>query len=124
MDSRFAAVAALVVGVSVALVAGVEYVLGGLDTAPFDPFATGVFVVVAGLLLTGSGALALSAKIDHLALRAATVVGVFTLAAVVFQPEILLFGGVFWLALVSFGLIAAGSYRTLVHVSEGSTDER
>jgi len=113
MDSRFTALVAVAVGVSVAALGAVRYLSAGAPP-PFDPFATGAFVVVTGVLLTAAGGLALSKGLDHLALRAATAVGAVTLLLAAFSPGSLRFGGVFWLALVACALVGAGAYRTVV----------
>lgn len=112
---RAAGLTAALVGVALAVVGLAEYVVAGGAPPPIEPLATGTLVVVAGALLVVAGGLAVSADLDHLALRAGTGVGVVTLALAVFVPESLLFGGVFWLALVAFGLITAGTYRTVSH---------
>ncbi|WP_336135769.1 hypothetical protein [Natronomonas amylolytica] len=116
MDDRLAAVAAVVVGIALAVVGLFEYVLSGRSVPPYEPLATGVLVVVSGLLLLVAGLVALRAALDALSLRAATVVGLLALLLAVFQPESLLFGGVFWLGLVAAGLIAAGAYRTVTKI--------
>lgn len=124
MESRLAAAAALIVGASTAIAGALEYLVPNTSVAPFDPFATGLFVAAAGVLLAGAGAAALSASLDTLVLRAVTFVGVLTLIAVVFHPNTLLFGGVFWLALVSFGLVAVGSYRVFTLATGRANEER
>jgi hypothetical protein len=115
MDDRLAGLAAMVVGASLAAVGAAEYLRPGLGAVLSDPFATGVLVVGAGTALFGAGAVAVRAALDHLALRIVTAVGLFTLALAVLQPAALEFGGVFWLAMVSAGLVVAGAYRTLSH---------
>ncbi|MFW5963987.1 MAG: hypothetical protein ACOCQM_03915 [Natronomonas sp.] len=112
MDSRLTAAVAVGVGVAVAALGAIRYLSAGAPP-PFDPFATGIFVVGTGVLLAAAGTLALSKGIDHLALRAATAVGAVTLLLAALSPGSLRFGGVFWLALVFFALVGAGSYRTL-----------
>jgi hypothetical protein len=114
MDDRLAAVAAIVVGVAVAAVGTAEYLLPGLAPPPMDPFATGAFVVGTGVSLCVAGTVAFLNRLDHLALRLATAAGVGTLALAVLSPESLLFGGIFWLAMVSAGVVGVGSYRTVV----------
>lgn len=122
MDDRLAAVAAIVVGTAVAAVGTLEYVLPGYAPPPLEPFVSGLLVVGAGLFLLVAGLAAARTAADSLALRAATAVGVGTLFLAVIQPEALLFGGVFWLALVAFGLVAAGAYRTGKTVRKGVED--
>jgi hypothetical protein len=112
MDSRLTAAVATAVGVAVAALGVVRYLSAGAPP-PYDPFATGLFVVGTGLLLAAAGGLALSKGLDHLALRAATAVGAVTLLLAAFSPGSLRFGGVFWLALVAFALVGAGAYRTV-----------
>lgn len=112
MDDRLGAVAAVLVGGALAVVGAAEYVAPGLAPPSLDPLVTGVLVAGGGLLLLAAGGLALSTPADPLSLRAATAVGLVTLALAVLQPGSLLFGGVFWLALVATGLIAAGAYGT------------
>ena len=116
MDDRVTGAVAVLVGAALAAVGTAEYVLPGLVPPPLDPFASGVLVVATGLLLAVAGALAVSAHLDHLALRAATGVGVVALVVALRLPEALLFGGVFWLALVAAGLVGAGAYRTVSNV--------
>ena len=112
MEDRTSGVAAVVVGAALAVVGLFEFVRPGLAAVPFEPFATGALVVAAGVVLAAAGGLATGAGGDPLALRAATMVGLGTLALAVVQSESLLFGGVFWLALVAAALVAAGAYRT------------
>lgn len=112
MDDRIVAVAAVLVGVAVTVVGALEYVLPGFAPPPYDPFVTGVFVVVAGLLLAGAGSVAALNALDHLALRSATGVGLFALLLAVYSPDSLLFGGVFWFGMVVLALVALGAYRT------------
>ena len=112
MAERFAGATALVVGLAVAAVAGVEYLLPGFPPPPFEPFATGVLLVGAGLVLVGAGGVAVRTGLDHLALRLGTGVGVATLALAVLAPTALRFGGVFWLGLLFATLIAAAAVRT------------
>lgn len=104
---RLRAVSALVVGVAVTVVGLSEYV-AGLETP--EPFASGVLVCGAGLALVCGGWLSLSADETPFPLVVATGVGLGTLAVAVLSPASLLFGGVFWLALVAFALVAAGVY--------------
>ena len=113
MDDRLPGVAAAAVGVAVAAVGTVEYVVPGFGAPSPEPLATGALVVATGLSLVVAGALAAASRLDHLALRAATAVGLSALALAVLYPEALLFGGVFWLALVAAGLVGAGTYRTV-----------
>lgn len=113
MDSRLTATVAVGVGVGVAVLGAIRYLSAGVPP-PFDPFATGAFVVLTGVLLAAAGGLALSKGLDHLALRAATGVGAVTLLLAAFSPGSLRFGGVFWLALVACALVGAGAYRTVV----------
>ena len=115
MDDRLAGLAAMVVGASLAAVGAAEYLRPGLGSPLDEPFPTGVLVVGSGVVLSGAGAVAFRAALDHLALRIVTAVGLFTLALGVLQPTALRFGGVFWLAMVSAGLVVAGAYRTLSH---------
>jgi ABC-type cobalamin transport system permease subunit len=115
MDSRLPAVAALLIGAALAVVGAAEYVRPGLDVPPYDPLATGLFVVGTGLALVVAGAVAASQRLDHLALRLAAGIGLLTLALAVFSPDSLRFGGVFWLGMVFFALVAAGAYRTVSH---------
>ncbi|WP_178917218.1 hypothetical protein [Natronomonas gomsonensis] len=112
MDSRLTAAVAVVVGVAVAALGAIRYLSAGAPP-PFDPFATGIFVVGTGVLLVVAGGLAFANALDHLALRAATGVGAVTLLLAAFSPGSLRFGGVFWLALVAFALVGAGAYRTV-----------
>jgi hypothetical protein len=112
MDSRLTAAVAVGVGVAVATLGAIRYLSAGAP--PFDPFATGIFVVGTGVLLVVAGGLAFANALDHLALRAATAVGAVTLLLAAFSPGSLRFGGVFWLALVAFALVGAGAYRTVV----------
>jgi hypothetical protein len=116
MDDRFANVAAVLVGTALAVVGLAEYVLPGRSVPPYEPLATGVLVVASGLLLVVAGGAAIKAALETISLRAATVVGSVALLLAVFQPESLLFGGVFWLGLVSTGLIGAGTYRTVTKI--------
>lgn len=116
MDDRVTGAVAVVVGLALAAVGTAEYVLPGLVPPPMDPFVSGVLVVAAGLSLVVSGALAVSANFDDLALRATTAVGAVALLIAVRVPEALLIGGVFWLALVAGGLVGAGAYRTVSQV--------
>ncbi|MFT4883335.1 MAG: hypothetical protein ACI8U4_000840 [Natronomonas sp.] len=116
MDSRLPAVTAAVVGLALAVVGTAEYVLPGLDAPPYDPLATGVFVVGTGIALVVAGGVAARQRLDHLALRIAAGIGLLTLILAVFSPESLRFGGVFWLGMVFFALVAAGAYRTGKHV--------
>lgn len=118
MASRLPSVTAAVVGIALAVVGTAEYVLPGLDVPPYDPLATGLFVVGTGIALVGAGAAAIRRHLDHLALRIAAAVGLLTLALAVFSPRSLRFGGVFWLGMVFFALVAAGAYRTGKHVRE------
>ncbi|MFQ3319639.1 MAG: hypothetical protein ACI8UR_001194 [Natronomonas sp.] len=113
MDDRLSAAIAMLVGGAVAAIGTAEFLVAGFAPPPFDPFVTGLLVVGTGALLLLSGVLAFREALDHLALRAATAVGVLTLILAVLQPRSLRFGGVFWLALVSAGLVAAGAYRTV-----------
>jgi hypothetical protein len=122
MDERLAGVAAAVVGGSLAAVGVAEYLAPGFPPPPPEPFATGALVVAAGGALAGAGLTAVRASLDHLALRISTAVGLLTLALGVLQPGALRFGGVFWLAMVFTGLVAAGSYRTLKRVQDGEGD--
>ena len=101
------------VGALLAAVGTLEYVLAGLSVPPYDPLATGAFVVGAGGSLCVAGGLAFPNRLDHLALRLATAAGMGTLALAVLNPESLLFGGIFWLAMVSAGVVGVGSYRTV-----------
>ena len=110
--SQYTAISAMVVGAALALVGAVEYLLAGLVPPPIEPFATGVFVVVAGGLLVVAGWVAYDAALDHLALRLTTFVGFATLALAVFYPASLLFGGVLWLAMITVGFVAVGTYWT------------
>ena len=116
MDDRVTGAVAVAVGLALAAIGTAKYVLSGLVPPPVDPFATGVLVVATGLLLAVAGAIGISAGIDHLALRTATGVGAVTLLLAASLPEALLFGGVFWLALVAVGLVGAGAYRTVSEV--------
>ena len=116
MDDRLTGAAGIVVGAGLAAVGIAEYVAPGFAQPPYDPFATGALVVFAGVSLVAAGALALSAALDPLALRAAAGVGAVTLLLAVLYPASLLFGGVFWLAMVGAGLVGAGAYRTVSHV--------
>lgn len=116
MDDRLAGLAAVVTGAALTVVGTVEYALPGVAPPPFEPFTTGVLVVAAGVLLVVAGGLAFRHRFDTLALRSGTGVGVVTLALAVLQPDSLLFGGVFWLALVAAGLVTAGAYRTVALV--------
>lgn len=116
MDDRVTGAVAVLVGLALAVVGTREYLLPGLVPPPLDPFTSGVLVVATGLLLVVAGALAVSARLDHLALRTVTGVGVIALTLAVRVPEALLFGGVFWLALVAVGLVGAGAYRTVSNV--------
>ena len=124
MEGRTSGVAAVVVGAALAVVGLFEFVRPGLAVVPFEPFATGALVVAAGVVLAAAGGLATAAAGDPLALRTATMVGLGTLALAVVQSESLLFGGVFWLALVAAALVAAGAYRTwdLVGREAGGTE--
>ena len=115
MDDRLAGLAAMVVGASLAAVGAAEYLRPGLGSPLGEPFPTGVFIAGSGAVLFGAGVVAFRAALDHLALRIVTAVGLFTLVLGVLQPDALLFGGVFWLAMVSAGLVVAGAYRTLSH---------
>ncbi|QLD84283.1 hypothetical protein HWV23_00695 [Natronomonas halophila] len=112
MDDRLAALAAVLVGASLAVVSLAEYVLPGRSVPPYEPLTTGILVLISGLLLLAAGGMAAKEALDTLALRAATSVGLVTLLLAVLQPTSLLFGGVFWLGLVSATLIGAGTYRT------------
>ena len=103
----------MVVGAALALVGAVEYLLAGLVPPPMEPFATGVFVVVAGGLLVVAGWVAYEAGLDNLVLRLTTFVGFGTLALVVFSPASLLFGGVVWLGMIAVGAVTIGVYRTV-----------
>ena len=118
MDDRLAGLAAMVVGASLAAVGAAEYLRPGLGAVLSDPFATGVLVVGAGTALFGAGAVAVRAALDHLALRISAAVGVLALALGVLQPDALLFGGVFWLALLLGGVVVAGTYRTFRAASD------
>lgn len=114
MDDRLAGVAAIVVGVAVAVVGATEYVLPGLAPPLGEPLATGVFVVGTGVLLVVAGGMATRNGVDTPALRATAFVGLATLALAVVQPDSLLFGGVFWLGMVAVAFAALGTYRTFV----------
>jgi hypothetical protein len=114
MDDRLTGVVAAVVGAAIVTVGTVEYVSPGLAAEPLDPLATGALVVATGLSLLAAGLLSVAAGVDHPALRAATGVGLFALALAVLSPDALLFGGVFWLALVAAALVGVGAYRTVV----------
>lgn len=116
MDDRLAGLTAIVVGSALTAVGTVEYVRLGVAPPPFEPFTTGVLVVTSGVMLVVAGGLAFHHRLDTLALRSGTGVGLVTLALAVLQPESLLFGGVFWLALVAAGLVTAGTYRTIALV--------
>lgn len=116
LDDRLAGVTAVVVGVALAAVGTLEYVVPGVAPPPFEPIATGVLVTGSGVLLAVAGGLAVRDRLDNLALKSGTGVGLVTLALAVLQPDSLLFGGVFWLALVAAGLVTAGVYRTIVLV--------
>ena len=111
--SRYTAISAMVVGAALAVVGAVEYLLAGLVPPPMEPFATGVFVVVAGGLLVVAGGLAYGAALDHLSLRLTTFVGLATLLLAVFFPDSLLFGGVVWLGMIAVGVVVVGAYRTV-----------
>jgi hypothetical protein len=115
MDSRLPAVTALLVGLALAAVGTVEFVLPGRSVPPYDPLATGLFVVGTGLALVAAGAVAAHQRLNHLALRIVAGIGLLTLALAVVSPESLRFGGVFWLGMVFFVLVAAGAYRTVSH---------
>lgn len=115
MDQRLAGVTAGVVGLSLTVVGLLEYVVAGYPALPFDPFATGVLVAIGGLLLLVTGGVAVVTATDTLSLRTGTAVGVVTLSIAVFQPDALLFGGVFWLGLVSMVFIAAAAYLTVTN---------
>ena len=116
MDDRLTGAVAGFVGLALAVAGTVEYLLAGVGAAPFDPFASGLLVVATGLALLVAGALAYRATLDHLALRAATGVAAAALVLASTYPDSLLFGGVFWLALVAAGLVVAGAYRTVTHL--------
>ena len=116
MDDRLAALAAVLVGASLVAVGAAEYLRPGLGSVLSDPFATGVLVAGSGAVLFGAGVVAFRAALDHLALRIITAVGLLTLALAVLQPAALEFGGVFWLAMVTAGLVVAGASRTAVKV--------
>jgi hypothetical protein len=116
MDDRLTGALAGFVGLALAVAGTGAYLLPGVAAASFDPFATGLLVVAAGLALLVAGILAARAALDHLALRAATGVAAAALLLAATHPESLLFGGVFWLALVAAGLVTAGAYRTVATV--------
>jgi hypothetical protein len=118
MDGRLAGIAALVVGLALAAVGSLEYLLPGFPPPPPDPFATGVFVVGAGLALLGAGGVAARTGLDHLAIRLGTGVGVVTLALAVLTPTSLRFGGVFWLGLLFAAFIGAAAARTGVRARD------
>ena len=111
--SRYTAISAMVVGAALAVVGAVEYLLAGLVPPPMEPFATGVFVVVAGGLLVVAGWVEYRAGLDHLVLRLTIIVGFTTLVLVIFSPGSLLFGGVVWLGMIAVGAITIGVYRTV-----------
>lgn len=121
--SRYTAVSAMVVGAALAVVGFVEFLRPGFSPPPMEPFATGAFVVAAGVVLVAAGWLAYDAAVDHLALRLTTLVGLVALALAVFYPASLLFGGVFWLSMVLVGFVAAGAYRTYAVSRRSATPE-
>lgn len=107
MNDRIGAGAAVLVGIAVAIGGGLEFVRG--FHLP-DPFVSGLFVCGAGTVLVIGGGASLLTGSTPIPLVVASVIGLFTLAGVMFVPGSLLFGGVFWLALLAFVLVAAGVY--------------
>ena len=110
MDDRLAALSAVIVGGALTVVGAIEFVLP--RTLP-EPLATGLFVCGTGIALIVGGAVTARAGNVPRTLVAATAVGVGTLAAAVFSPGSLTFGGVFWLGTVSFALVVAGVVQTV-----------
>lgn len=113
MDDRLAGVAAALVGGSLTAVAVAEYVSGAPTPPPLDPFATGVVVAGSGLVLIAAGVIAIANRVDAVSLRTGTAVAVAVLALAVLAPDVLRFGGVFWLGLVGAVLVTAGGVATL-----------
>lgn len=111
MDDRLPGLAALLVGIALAVVGATEYVVTA--PPPWDPFATGVFVVGTGVLAALAGGVALRTGRDAPSVRATALVGLATLALAVVRPAALTFGGVFWLAMVAVAFAALGAYLTV-----------
>lgn len=110
MDSRSTGSAAIIVGLAMVIVAGNEYFI---PLAFPEPGVSGVFLVSAGLLLSCAGLLAILHQVSDFTLQLATAIGVLALGGVVLSPDSLLFGGIFWNAMVVFALVGAGVYPTI-----------
>lgn len=110
MDERTGASAAVVIGFALAVVGGFEF-LRGLHLP--DPFVSGLLVCGAGVLLVIGGGASLATGSTPTPILVGNAIGLLTLSGVVFVPASLLFGGVFWLALVAFVLVAATVYPSL-----------
>ncbi len=112
MDDPLAVVAASAVGLALLVVATAEFIVPGRASMLSEPFVSGVFLVASAVVLVATAVVVYAVDGDTRALRATAAIGLIVLGIAVLSPESLVFGGVFWLALVAFGLLAVAAYYT------------